>query len=1122
MAGQTRSIRGTTAADSETAVSVAAGSFGVMKLHLTSMTVGLAVGVTAAVTGACGLGAYLYSVHHFNALLADARAMALTQGQLIRAGLEHQMLENDRSLIERMIKSFGQEPQVERVMLLDREGRLRYSSAPLEPGTDLTLRSPTCQACHRYPPEQRTASRVIETRERTLLRTVIPVANRQACFRCHDATHRINGILIVDLDAGEIRATLNRDLRLMVGGSAGLALLLVLAIAGVVRVVVTRRLQRFETTARLIAAGDLQRRVPVSGADTIAWLGHEFNAMADTMTGLLKDVRAQREQLETVINSIDDGIVVLDVDRTVIAANDAFLRRTGRGREDVLGRCCSEVDGGACGSGPCPTEACLQTGERQVRICERRGPAGEVIWEEVHASPVRRSHGAIVQVVEVWRDISDRRAAEARLAESHRLVSLGLLASGFSHELNTPLATILACVEGIQRSARGRGEDDAADWRRIDENAATAREQLLRCRGITQHFLRLARGQGSPGDLVELAPTLAEVAQLIEPTARARSVAIRLEPVPELLRVRANDAELQHVLLNLLLNAVEACSPGGCVVVTARGGDAVHVSVSDDGCGISPELQQRIFEPFVSARPGGTGLGLFLSLEFVRHWGGDIRVRSTPGDGLDVRGRAARGRAAGGAAGDPVKPRPSVLLVDDDETFRRVLAAELARLGFEITGAASGEEAIRVAATLEPQVVLLDLQLPDLDGLRVLEAIRERSPGSEVIVLTGHGSFDTAIQSIRMGAFDYVAKPCPLDELEMRLDRALERRALQQRASLLERGLTPPDPGASFVGESPAFRKTLALVERVAASDSTVLVWGETGAGKEIAAKLIHARSPRRGRPFVIVDCATLQEDLLQSELFGHERGAFTGADRAKPGLFEVANGGTLFLDEIGEVSPATQQKLLRVLDSGSFRHVGGTSEIRVDVRVIAATNRNLGALVRQKLFREDLYYRLSTIAIEVPPLRERRGDVRLLAEQTLARLNRRYGFSRRLGGEALALLERYHWPGNVRELLHVVESAAVLCETDEIGEEQLPAALRSAGSAPIPAISLPVRPRGAPRPRRRPRACRRSKTSSGRTSSACSGRPAAIAAARPRSWVSASGTSTASSRSTASPEAAG
>jgi PAS domain S-box-containing protein len=602
-----------------------------LRLRLSSTTAGLAIGVTAAVVSASALGAYLYARHHLDSLLATARATALSQGELIRAALEHQMLENDRSLIERMIHGFGRQGQVERVMLLDRQGQLRYTSAPLEPGSDLTLRSPTCQACHRYPPEQRTASRVIETPRATLLRTVIPVHNRQACYACHDPGHRINGILIVDVDAGEIRSTLNRDLRWMAGGSAGLSLLLVVAIAGVVRLSVMRRLQRFETTARLIASGDLERRVPEGGADTIAWLGREFNAMADSMTGLIGDVRAQREQLETVINSIDDGIVVLDVNRTVVAANDAFLRRVGRPRSEVLGSSCQDPARGTCGTGVCPTLACLEAGERQVRICERRGAQGEVVWEEVHASPVRRSSGGIVQVVEVWRDISERRAAEARLAESHRLASLGLLASGFSHELSTPLATVLACVEGIQRTARERGAQP--EWPRVEQSATTAREQLLRCRGITQHFLRLSRGQASQASLVELASALAAVVQLIEPTARARSVSVQLEQVAAGLSVRVNEAELQQVVLNLLLNAVEACSSGGRVTVGASGGDPARIRVSDDGCGMTPEVQRRIFEPFFSARRGGTGLGLFLSLDFVRHWGGEIQVRSAPGSG---------------------------------------------------------------------------------------------------------------------------------------------------------------------------------------------------------------------------------------------------------------------------------------------------------------------------------------------------------------------------------------------------------------------------------------------------------------------------------------------------------
>jgi DNA-binding NtrC family response regulator len=391
----------------------------------------------------------------------------------------------------------------------------------------------------------------------------------------------------------------------------------------------------------------------------------------------------------------------------------------------------------------------------------------------------------------------------------------------------------------------------------------------------------------------------------------------------------------------------------------------------------------------------------------------------------------------------------SVLLVDDDDAFRHVMASELGRLGFEVASVGSGVEAVAQAQRLQPDVVLLDLQLPDMSGLDVLKAVARTNPGTDVIMLTGHGSIDTAIESIRLGAFDYVAKPCPLDELEVRIGRALERQALRTRANLLERGLTPPDVGGSFVGESPAFLRVLQLIERVAPSDSTVLITGETGVGKEMAAKLLHARSPRRHRPFVVVECAALQESLLQTELFGHERGAFTGADRAKPGLFEVADGGTIFLDEIGEVSQATQVKLLRVLDTSTFRHVGGTTEIRVDVRILAATNRDLAAMVRQGLFREDLFYRLSTIALHVPPLRERAGDVDLLARHFVERLADRYGVRRIIGGAALDALRRHPWPGNVRELLHAVEAAMIVCEGPEILPEHLPV-LRPGAAGPV------------------------------------------------------------------------
>jgi len=541
-------------------------------------------------------------------LLKGARATALAEGDLIRVALEHQMIENDRTLIAKMMESFRKQSWVERLVLLDRAGVERELQVPAD---------------------QAGSSRVIEARKGEVLRTVVPIRNRAECYGCHDPSHKINGVLILDYRTAELSQEMAHDLGWMVGGTAAITLLLVGAIGVVIRVAVLRRLQRFETVARQIAGGDLEKRVPAGGSDTISWLAREFNTMADSVTGLVGEVRHQRERLETVINSIDDGIVVLDAQRRVIAANDAFLERARHSREQVLGCQCRELTPGGCTVEDCPTLACLGSGARQVRLCERRTPEGKVVWEEVHASPILDSQGKLLHVVEVWRDISDRRAAEAHLAESHRLASLGTLASGFSHELNTPLATVLTCVEGILRETSGDGTDKA--W--IQNSASIAREQILRCRGITQHFLRLSRGQRGQGEVVDLGPVIAEVARLIEPTARAHSVKVEVRPAPAGMHVRADEAELQHTLINLLLNAVQASKAGGQVTVEAEAGEQVRVRVIDNGCGIAEDDQKRIFEPFFSARQGGTGLGLFLSLNFVRRWGGEIRVESVVGRG---------------------------------------------------------------------------------------------------------------------------------------------------------------------------------------------------------------------------------------------------------------------------------------------------------------------------------------------------------------------------------------------------------------------------------------------------------------------------------------------------------
>ncbi len=389
-----------------------------------------------------------------------------------------------------------------------------------------------------------------------------------------------------------------------------------------------------------------------------------------------------------------------------------------------------------------------------------------------------------------------------------------------------------------------------------------------------------------------------------------------------------------------------------------------------------------------------------------------------------------------------------VLLVDDDDTFRQVMSSELTRRGYKVTAVPSGAEALEQAPRLHPDVTLLDLRLPDMNGIEVLTRLRAQNASAPVVVLTGHGTIDTAIQAIRLGAQDYLEKPCPIAKLEMTIQKTCEHEQLVKRQRVLEDGYAAPDVMPGLIGASPAFVKIMETVARIARTGAAALILGETGVGKEMVATLLHAQSPRKDAPFVVVDCAALHEELLQSEIFGHERGAFTGANRLKHGLFEVANSGTIFLDEVGDISLDVQAKLLRVLETGRFRRLGATDEIAVDVRIIAATNRDLRQAIARGHFREDLFYRLATFVVEIPPLRERPEDIRLLVEHFTGQLNLRFSLSKRVGDEAMDALLRHPWPGNVRELIHVLEQVVVLSDSDTIGLDDLPPVIRGITAA--------------------------------------------------------------------------
>jgi DNA-binding NtrC family response regulator len=386
-------------------------------------------------------------------------------------------------------------------------------------------------------------------------------------------------------------------------------------------------------------------------------------------------------------------------------------------------------------------------------------------------------------------------------------------------------------------------------------------------------------------------------------------------------------------------------------------------------------------------------------------------------------------------------PRGRLLVVDDEAELMRALCDALTEEGFEARGLsdpAAAPEALRDGAF---DVLLSDLMMPGTDGIQLLRQALAIDPNLVGIIMTGQGTIQTAVEAMKAGAFDYILKPFRMQSVLPVLERAMEVRRLRTENVRLRRvleALTYESDRYRIVGHSPAVRKVIQMIEKVAPTDATVLVRGPSGTGKELVARAVHGNSARRDKPLVTVNCATLQENLLESELFGHEKGAFTGADRAKPGLFEVAEGGTLFVDEVAEMTPALQAKLLRVLEDGHFRRVGGTQEKRADVRIVAATNKPLEEEVKAGRFREDLFFRLNVIAIALPALKDRREDVPELVEHFLSTRQVGRGLMR-VEPTALAVLCGYDWPGNVRELANVLERAQILAEGDTITTDDLP-----------------------------------------------------------------------------------
>jgi two-component system, NtrC family, response regulator PilR len=396
-----------------------------------------------------------------------------------------------------------------------------------------------------------------------------------------------------------------------------------------------------------------------------------------------------------------------------------------------------------------------------------------------------------------------------------------------------------------------------------------------------------------------------------------------------------------------------------------------------------------------------------------------------------------------------------ILVVDDEQSMRELLAIMLRREGFEVLLAESRATAASVLAEDPVDMVITDIRLPDGDGIEILRHVKAASPNTVVIVMTAFGSTEAAVGAMKLGAHDYLTKPFDVEELKIVVRNALDKQRLQEENIRLRAELRGRHGLERIIGTSPPLVAVLEMAKAVAGTSSTILIAGESGTGKELVAKAIHALSPRRDAPFVSINCGALPETLLESELFGHVKGAFTDAHQTRKGLFEAAHRGTLFLDEVGETPPSMQVKLLRALQERQIRKVGGTEEVEVDVRVMAATNHSLEDLVRERRFREDLFYRLNVIPLRIPPLRERREDIPLLANHFLKRFSRDMGKPvTSIADEAMALLTRYSWPGNIRELENVIERVVALETTAQVQHARLLDLLEPRSPAP-PALSL-------------------------------------------------------------------
>ena len=598
-------------------------------------------------------------------------------------------------------------------------------------------------------------------------------------------------------------------------------------------------------------------------------------------------------------------------------------------------------------------------------------------------------------------NLTEIRRLERDLRIQDRLAAVGRLAAAIAHEIRNPLTSIAGSVSMLS------GIADLSDEHRQLLQIVTRESERLN--GIITDFLAYSRGKQYRFASVDLLSLLEDTLTLLEHRLVAENTGIRIErkyDFKEALTMADGD-KIKQVFWNFCENAVRAMRSGGVLTVSLeQAGEDWQVNFADTGPGMSRQLVEKIFEPFQSQFEGGTGLGLAIVYQIVQAHEGKVWARSKVGEGsvfvLRLRRLAAvQSLPAKRPAAKPellpdagetwrrapeVERMGNILVCDDERSICEMLDIALRRDGHKVETVKSGEDAKRKLESALYDVVVTDIKMPNTDGIEVLRYAHQVSPDSAVILITAVDDYEAAVEAVKAGgATDYIRKsPGLVDEIKLAINRALEKMTLSRQNFAFKRDAATRNSLGNIVGASPAMEKLKQTIRTVASTQSTILIYGESGTGKELVARAVHVCSPRASEPFVSINCGAFPETLLESELFGYVKGAFTGANQNKRGLFEVADQGTIFLDEISEMTLTMQVKLLRVLQERSVRPVGGTTEIPIDVRVIAATNRDLDKQVAENTFREDLYYRLSVIPVSVPPLRERREDVPLLVNHFL------------------------------------------------------------------------------------------------------------------------------------------